>query len=147
MSFTIGKLAREAGVGVETIRFYQRRGLLATPPNGGAGYRVYSPETVVRINFIRRAQQLGFTLHEITELMQLEEDQSAPCSGLRARATAKLTTVRDKITDLMRMEDALEHLLQACDGDRQIRDCPIMDCLQSRAGQSDMCLRGSGGEQ
>src|ERR671918_1802802 len=108
---TIGKAARVAGVGVETIRFYERRGLIEQPPKPvGTGYRVYSVETVRRIWFIRQAQQIGFSLREDGELLGLKADPAADAADVRNRAAAKLDQVEEKIRQLARIRGALEAL-------------------------------------
>lgn len=129
-ALTIAKAARHAGVGVETIRFYERRGLIEQPskPNG-SGYRVYSPEQIERIKFIRQAQQIGFSLQEIQELLSLRADPSADCSAVRVQAVAKLEDVRRKIEQLHRIGEALEALIAACPGHGGIEACTILDAL------------------
>jgi MerR family transcriptional regulator, copper efflux regulator len=106
-TMTIGKAAREAGVNIETIRFYERRGLIERPPKGN-GYRVYSPEEVARIRFIKEAQQIGFSLSEIGDLLSLRADPAADCSEVRHQAVAKLDQVNQKIEQLRAVGVALE---------------------------------------
>lgn len=129
-ALTIAKAARQAGVGVETIRFYERRGLIEQPskPNG-SGFRVYSPEQIARIKFIRQAQQIGFSLHEIQELLSLRADPAADCSAVRVQAVVKLEDVRRKIEQLRRIGEALEALIAACPGHGGIEACTILDAL------------------
>lgn len=123
---TIGKLAQAAGVHVETIRYYQRRGLLDAPRRPAGGVRRYGDEAVARLRFIRRAQDIGFTLREVRELLQLE--RTPACRDARSLATAKLAAVRARIADLERMGSALRRLVAQCDaGDA--RSCPIIDTL------------------
>ena len=111
---TIGEAARQAGVGVETIRFYERRGLIEQPPKPlGAGFRVYSPEQIRRIKFIRQAQQIGFSLNETKELLSLRADPRADCSAVRSQAVAKLDEVERKIVQLQEIAAALETLIAA----------------------------------
>lgn len=126
-SLTIAKAARQAGVGVETIRFYERRGLIEQPskPND-SGYRVYSPDQVERIKFIRQAQQIGFSLHEIQELLSLRADPAADCPAVRVQAVTKLEDVRRKIEQLNRIGEAL---IAACPGHGGIEACTILDAL------------------
>ena len=128
---TIGRLAREAGVGVETVRFYERKGLVERPlrPHDG-GYRIYPESTIARIRFIRQAQALGFSLAEIGELLSLEADPQAECANIRARAEAKLAEVEDKMLRLAEIRDGLRTLIAACPnrgpaGER----CTILDTL------------------
>ncbi len=132
---TIGKAAREAGVGVETIRFYERKGLIEQPPKPqDAGFRVYPDETVHRIRFIRQAQELGFSLREIDDLMSLRADPAADSGDVRERARAKVTEVNRKIVELERIRSALEALIAACPGGGALRACSIMDAFE---GDSD----------
>lgn len=128
---TIGTAAREAGVGVETIRFYERRGLVEQPlkPAFG-GFRVYSDDVVRRVRFIRQAQELGFSLKEIDELLLLRADPAIDCGDVRARARAKLDEVNAKIARLNRIGDALDALIAACPGRGALRACSIMDALE-----------------
>ena len=129
-TMTISKAARQAGVGVETIRFYERKGLISQPakPRGG-GFRDYPPLTVERIRFIRQAQELGFSLREAGELLLLRADPSTDAQKVRARATAKLAEVEDKISRLGHMREALNTLIQACPGRGTLRQCTILDAL------------------
>ena len=111
----IGSLARRAGVGVETIRFYEREGLIEQlpKPNGG-GFRVCSYEAVQRIRFIRQAQELGFSLRETSELLALRATASGDCADVRDRARTKLNEVHRKIKQLGRIKAALDRLIEAC---------------------------------
>ncbi len=128
---TIGKVARLAGVGVETIRFYERRGLIRQPPKPAlGGFRAYPDETVHRIRFIRQAQELGFSLREIDDLLSLRADPSSDAGDVRERARAKLTDVNRKIVELERIRSALEALIAACPGGGALRACSIMDALE-----------------
>jgi Hg(II)-responsive transcriptional regulator len=135
MALTVSKFARAAGVGVETVRFYERRGLLEQPARKGAGYRVYSESALLRIRFIRRAQELGFTLNEIRDLIALEQDALQKCDVVRDRAVVKIAAIERKIDDLTRMKAALEGLYEACPGDQPIQDCPLMSCLRDSGQQ------------
>ena len=110
MNLTVGKLAQAAGVGVETIRFYERRGLLQQPLKKQSGYREYEPDDVTRIRFIKQAQAIGFTLKEIGELIQLELDSRAQCGDVQQRAAEKVRVVDEKIAELTRMRKALDRL-------------------------------------
>lgn len=132
---TIAKAAREAGVGVETIRFYERRGLIEQPPKPqGSGFRIYSPEQVKRIKFIRQAQQIGFSLHEIQELLSLRTDPKADCSTVRSQAVAKLDEVKRKIDQLRQIGAALEGLIAVCPGKGGLQACTILDTLEPEHG-------------
>ena len=129
---TIGALADAADVGRETVRFYERKGLLPDPPRTASGYRNYPPESVERLRFIRRAQGLGFTLEESAELLALRVDEVAACGTVEARARAKLTKVAQKLTELHRMKRALERLVDACEAREPTSDCPILEELEER---------------
>lgn len=126
----IGALAEAAGVGRQTIRFYERRGLIPDPPRSPAGYRQYPEATVGRLRFIRRAQELGFTLAEIGELLDLRIDEVSACGAVQARAREKLRTVEEKIADLQRIGGSLERLVAQCDARRPTSDCPILEELE-----------------
>src|SRR6516225_4805018 len=106
-TLTIGQIARRAGVGVETVRFYERQGLLEEPDRRESGYRQYTEEVVFRLRFIRRAKELGFTLKEIQELVAFRSDQSATRADVRRQAKAKIADIEGKIRDLQRMKEAL----------------------------------------
>ena len=127
---TTGRLARLADVGVETIRFYERQGLLDEPPRGESGYREYAPETVKRLRFIRRAKELGFTLREIKELLTLRVMPGATCADVRRRAEAKRQDIAEKIRSLEKMDAALAKLSRSCRGKGPVGDCPILDALE-----------------
>ena len=121
---TIGTLAREADVKVETIRYYQRRGLLEEPSKPLNGYRRYAPETVKRVRFIKRAQQLGFTLAEVEGLLLLDDGQS--CRETRLLAEQKLAVIEQRIADLARMRRLLTGLITECKSGGRPRSCPII---------------------
>lgn len=127
---TIGKLASAAGVGVETIRFYEREGLLPKPPRKRSGYRQYPPMAVARVLFIRRAKELGFTLKEITELLELRVDPDKSCADVRNLAKTKIGAVNEKIADLERIKAALEKLARACRGKGPTSECPILEAIE-----------------
>ena len=129
MNLTVGKLAVAAGVGVETIRFYERRGLLQRPEKKAASYREYAPDDVARIRFIKNAQAIGFTLNEIGELLQLEQDSRAQCGDVQERAQKKVELVDQKIADLTRMRAELTRLAGCCPSDQPLSECRLMNCL------------------
>ncbi len=135
---TIGKVAGQAGIGIETIRFYERQGLIAEPPRTGAGYRLYPEASIGRLNFIKRAKELGFSLNEIKELLLLRQDPRATKADVRARTLAKIEDVRRKIEDLGRILQDLEALVATCDGRGPVCDCPILDAMdeQGKGGTS-----------
>ncbi len=128
-SLTTGELAKRAGVNVETLRFYERKGLLPVPPRRASGYREYPPGDVRRIRFIRRAQDLGFSLGEIRELLAIRVRRGATAAEIRSRAGEKLEDVRRKIADLKAIERALEKLADACPGEGPLGECPILQHL------------------
>ncbi|TBR11100.1 MAG: MerR family transcriptional regulator [Rugosibacter sp.] len=125
-SLTIGRLARVAGVGVETIRYYQLRELLPVPSAVGA-FRYYPVQLVERIRFIKRAQELGFSLDEITELLRLEDGTNR--SSIRRIAADRLSQIEHKLTDLKRMRKVLKHLVAECEHTRADLPCPIIATL------------------
>ena len=129
---SIGALAQAAGVGVETVRFYERKGLLAEPPRTPSGYRQYPSDVVDRLRFIRRAQGLGFALREISELLDLRVDEVAACGPVEAQAREKLEQVAGKIEELRRLEMALKRLVRACQAREPTSDCPILGELEER---------------
>lgn len=124
---TIGRLADQAGVNVETIRYYQRRGLLAEPPRPANGQRHYPPQLVKRVRFIKRAQVLGFTLDEIVGLLDL--DEAGACGETRELAARKLHLIESKLADLTAMRQALSKLMRACDSVGSSGACPIIHAL------------------
>jgi MerR family mercuric resistance operon transcriptional regulator len=124
---TIGQVAERAGVNVETIRYYQRRGLLAEPLKPQGGYRRYTPETVKHIRFIKRAQALGFTLEEVASLLTLEE--ACACAETRALAAHKVDLIEQKLNDLSAMRKALASLIRQCDAGKPAKGCPIIQVL------------------
>ncbi len=124
---TIGRLAGEAGVNVETIRYSPRRGLMAEPYTPTNGHRRYAPDAIKRVRFIKRAQVLGFTLDEIGSLLDLDEAQA--CAETRDLATHKLLVIDEKLTALKAMRKALTALLHQCDIGAANRGCPIIHAL------------------
>lgn len=128
----IGSLARKAEVGVETVRFYERKGLLERPPKpSGGGFRSYPREAVQRIRFIRQAQELGFSLRETSELLSLRATPSSDCADVRVHARTKLDEVIQKIEQLRRIKAALEELIDSCPGEGALRSCSIMEVLEA----------------
>ncbi len=129
---TIGQVAKAAGIGVETVRFYERRGLFDPPPRRPSGYRQF-PETVIhRLRFIRRAKELGFSLKEIRELLNLRLDPDATCADIKGRAQEKIDAISEKEKTLRRMKRSLGKLLAACDGQATLSadECPILEALE-----------------
>ncbi len=130
MSMTIARAASAAGVGIETIRFYERRGLIAQPRRPASGFREYDPDAVARIRFIRQAQELGFSLREIEELLGLRADPNANCAEVRAQAIAKRDEVEQKIAQLEGIRAALDTLVASCPGSGALRACTILDAME-----------------
>jgi MerR family transcriptional regulator, mercuric resistance operon regulatory protein len=125
---TIGHIARAAGVNVETVRYYQRRGLVNLPAKKARGFRYYTPETASRVRFIKRAQALGMSLKEVQRLLTL--DAKGACKETRALAAAKLVLVESKLVDLARLRDVLQSLVAACDQPHGA-SCPIIEQLET----------------
>lgn len=131
---TIGTLADRAGVGVETIRFYERKGLVRRPARPGTGFRVYPEDAVVRIRFIRQAQALGFTLQEIAGLLALRVTPGTDCAAVRTRAVSKLAIVEARLSELERIRGALAKLIATCPGRGALTTCTILEAL-AEAGE------------
>ncbi len=125
----IGELADASGVGVETVRFYEREGLLPEPPRTGGGYRVYDADAVRRVRFILRAKELGFTLAETKELLELRVADPDACGEVEATARAKIADVEGRIRELERIRAVLSDLVRACAANEQTGECSILDSL------------------
>lgn len=134
---TIGEVAKAAEIGVETIRFYEREGLIAEPPRRASGYRQYPREAIRRLRFIRRAKELGFTLREIGELLSLRVDPGTTCADVRAMARAKIEDIDGRVAELHRIKDVLERLARSCRGKGPTSECPILDILDERERSAD----------
>lgn len=128
---TTGELAKQGGVNLESIRFYEREKLLPKPPRTANGYRMFSGDAVRRVQFIKRAQELGFSLREIKELLALRIEPGTSCADMRQKAEAKLTDIDRKIRDLKRMKRALGRLAVTCPGRGAMSDCPILESLDA----------------
>lgn len=128
--FTTGQLAGKAGVNNETIRYYERKGLLATPPRKDSGYRVFPPEAVKIVRFIKRAQGLGFSLKEIKELFALDSGSGSDCGDVKESSRRKLEEVETKIRQLQSMRKALYGLIERCPGKGPLSDCSILESLK-----------------
>lgn len=123
----IGELARKAGVNVQTVRYYERRGLLPEPERLESGYREYTPDCLDRLRFIRRSQELGFTLAEIEELLNLRTDPHTTAADVKRLAQAKITDIDAKIRDLRQIQRALSHLVGQCRGaNGPTGNCPLL---------------------
>jgi Hg(II)-responsive transcriptional regulator len=125
----IGEVAAEAGVGIQTLRYYERRGLLPIPKRQTSGYRRYDAEVIQRVRFIRRAQDLGFTLQEIADLLTLWSDSARSCGLVEHRASDTLARIDDKIRDLQQMRGALARYLTACRDRESFDICPLLAAL------------------
>lgn len=134
-SMSIGAMATMAGVGVETVRFYQRKGLLRQPTRGRGEIRRYSSKDVVRVKFIKAAQHLGFTLGDVAELLTLEDGRH--CDEARAMAESRLQDVRRKLNDLRQMESALQTLVARCCVTEDHMACPLIVALQDGAKRAN----------
>jgi MerR family copper efflux transcriptional regulator len=129
---TIGQVARSAGIGVETVRFYERQGLIEEPARRASGYRQYGEAVVARLGFIRRAKELGFTLKEIGDLLSLRLDASASRTDVKRRAEAKLIDIDERIRTLKRMRKALSKLTAKCSGHGTTSECPILEAMDGK---------------
>jgi Hg(II)-responsive transcriptional regulator len=124
-----GELAKQAGVNVETLRFYERKGILPKPPRRQSGYREYPPEAATLVRFVKRAQELGFSLRQIKGLLELRQVPRATCTDVRKIATEKIADIEARIHDLEAMKAALSRLVRACSGRGPIAACPIIEAL------------------
>ena len=134
---TIGRIAQQADVGIDTIRFYERRGLLPAPKRSASGYRLYSTDTIRRLDFIRKAKALGFTLEEIISLLGLQDSTGAK-ADVKALTRRKLEQIDTKIHDLERIRDVLSTLEHDCKGTGDVRTCPIIEALSSAPVPDDL---------
>ena len=130
-SLKVGEVAKQAGVNLQTIHYYERRGLLPKPPRTGSNYRAYPTDAVLRVRFIKRAQELGFTLKEIKELLSLRAAPRTRCSDVRRRAEAKVQDIDEKVRTLQAMRRALTKLIGECSGIGPVTECPIVEALDS----------------
>ena len=130
MFLTIGKLAKRAGVTIETIRYYQRKGLLDEPEKPANGYRQYPVDAIARIHFIKRAQQCGFTLKEILELLSMD---SGHCQDVRKMAEQKYRQIDQQIKDLTALQNVLDNLVKGCQTDPSTEHCSLIDALSNQA--------------
>ena len=128
---TRGLLARHAGIGAETVRYYESIGLLEEPRRTQAGYRLYEEGDLSRLRFIRRAKELGFSLNDIRELIALRLDEGSDCSEVENRAELRLADINERIRDLQRVRRGLEKLIDSCRANPSKQDCPILEVLES----------------
>ena len=129
---TIGKVARSAGLAIDTVRYYEREGLLEKPARTASGYRHYTTDAIARLRFIRQAKELGFTLSEIRELLTLRVAPGKSCADVKARAETKIADVEQRIAQLNRMKRALAKLATACSGRGPTSACPILEAMETR---------------
>ena len=134
---TTGEVADASGVSVQTVRYYERRGLLPEPPRDGNGHRNYDADAVRRLYFIKRAQELGFSLSDIDELLSLRAEPDAPNRKVKRKTKAKLQETQRRLEDLRGIESKLEELYEACDGEGTTSECPILDALEMPAPSSE----------
>lgn len=127
----VGEAARLAGVVPQTLHYYERQGLLPEPPRTASNYRLYPEEVVSRVRFIKRAQELGFTLREIKELLSLRSGPSARCQDVRERARAKVRHIDAKLRGLRAMRAELTRMIDECAGEGPATECPILEALDS----------------
>ena len=132
MSLKIGEVAERGGVSLQAIRYYEREGLLPKPPRLASGYRMFPDTAVRRVQFIKRAQELGFSLAEIRELLSLQENADAGAQDMRERARAKIADIEQKIRRLRAMKSALNALAKSCPGCGPLSDCPILHALEAK---------------
>ena len=128
-TMTIGQVAKATGLNIQTLRFYEDKGLIDEPPRRSSGYREYSRSDLVRLTFIRRAKELGFSLKEIREILLLRVDPEATCSDVKVRAEAKIAEVDEKIRSLKRIRNALAKISSSCRGKGPTSECPILEAL------------------
>ncbi len=126
---SIGAVAKRAGVAIDTIRYYERAGLLPEPARRASGYRSYGEDTVVQLRFIRRAKELGFTLEEIRELLALSADRQRGVKAVKQRAQRRLAMIEQRIAELQRVRDGLASLIESCPGHGRPEACPILQAL------------------
>lgn len=127
-----GQLAKAAGVGIEAVRFYETKGLIPVPKRTESGYRQYAASDVTRIRFVKRAQELGFSLREIKELLALNANSRTTCADIQKKADRKLLEVEAKIRDLRRMRQSLKELSESCgEGKRAAAECRILECFET----------------
>ena len=126
---TVGDVANLAGVNVQTVHYYERRGVIPTPARNESNYRVYGPETVSRIRFVQRAQELGFSLKDIRDLLTLRASPRSRCDQVRRRAELKIQDIDEKIRTMRAMRKALSKVVGECSGSGPITECPILESL------------------
>jgi len=128
-SLTIGAVAKRVGVAIDTIRYYEREGLLPEPKRRASGYRSYGEDAIAQLRFIRRAKDLGFTLEEIRELLALSVDRQRGVKAVKQRAEKRLAAIELRIAELQRVRDGLANLVASCPGHGRPEQCPILRAL------------------
>ncbi len=141
LGWTIGQLSKMASVNVQTVRYYERRNLLQPTDRKTSGYRVYSDDALRRLRFIKNAQALGFTLHEIEELLDLRINSKARCGDIQRKAEAKLKHVEAKVRDLQSLEAALRRLIRTCRAGQPTDHCPILQSLEEEKARTVQATR------
>ncbi len=126
--FTRGVIAKRTGVNIETVRYYERIGLLPAPPRSEGGHRIYDEDLLRRLHFIRRSRELGFTLDEVRGLLRLVDGGDYTCGEVEALTTAHLGEVRRKLADLKRLEKVLREMISRCEGG-EVPECPVIEAL------------------
>ena len=132
-----GQIASAAEVNIETLRYYERRGLIPPPRRSQANYRKYPPDTVPRVRFVKHAQDLGFTLEEISELLSLRATRGARAAEVRSKAAAKIRDIEARIEALERMRNALSHLVHECSGEGPASGCTILHAIEHGLATED----------
>ena len=132
-TYKIGEVARRAHVNKETVRYYEKRDLIPKPERRRSGYRIFTARHISQIRFIKRAQELGFTLSEIKELLELRMDKNSTCSQIKKEAQGKYRDVTEKIEDLKRIKESLEDLIDSCNEEGPKGDCPILKALEGKS--------------
>lgn len=134
-SFTVGDLATQSGCTVETVRYYEKTGLMPNPPRTAGGHRIYSLEHLKRLIFIRRSRDLGFSIEQVKALLRFVDEPDHTCGEVRGMAILQAQAVQEKIDDLKRLQKALNEMAARCKGGRyKIEDCPIVDALFEGVG-------------
>ena len=128
--FTIGQLSKLTNINIETIRYYEKIGIIPHPPRNSSGYRIYSTPHFERLTFVRRSRELGFSQPEVRKLLTLVDEHRYTCAEVRDMTEKQLLTVRNKISDLRKLERALANMVSECEGG-DIPDCPIVDILSA----------------
>ena len=130
--YSIGQVAKQSGISVETIRYYEKKGLLKEPKRKESGYRQYKQEAIARLSFIQQAKELGFSLKEIGELLSIRSDENNLCNEVKQLAQEKLGNIESKLKMLQRMRKSLKKLVDVCPGQAPLNECPILDALEKQ---------------